>query len=139
MLERINLVATAVEKALDGSLPWLWNVVEEVSAVAVIATQAKVSCSTASSQTSKNQVFQSFVSADMVPLACHGIQDSSKPHQSRFALGDGSLTVAELMELDLKNPFFAFLSVCEIAKGNQKHADKVVHLAATMLFGGEQH
>jgi hypothetical protein len=72
----------------------------------------------------------------MVHLACHGIQDLTEPHRSHFSLTNGDLTVARLMETDLKHAFFAFLSACETARGDPKHADEVVHLASTMLFAG---
>lgn len=40
------------------------------------------------------------------------------------------------MQLNLKESFLAYLSACKTAKGNERHVDKVVHLAAMMLFAG---
>jgi CHAT domain-containing protein len=74
--------------------------------------------------------------ANIVHLACHGIQDASDATQSGFCLGDGRLTIANLMELKLDNAFLAFLSACETAKGDKKQPDQAMHLAAAMLFSG---
>jgi CHAT domain-containing protein len=79
-----------------------------------------------------------FTGADIVHLACHGVQDAKDALQSGFCLGDGRLTVAELMKLDLPSPFLAFLSACETAKGDRTLPDQTVHLAAAMLFCGFQ-
>jgi CHAT domain-containing protein len=46
------------------------------------------------------------------------------------------LPVSELMKLDLKGAFLAFLSACETAKGDRNQPDQAIHLAATMLFVG---
>jgi CHAT domain-containing protein len=136
MPENMKLLAIAVEKTLDHNLPPLHHVVEEANTVTMVATQARVLSSPVTNFKSKRELLEAFASAGMVHLACHGIQDSSEPHQSHFALSNGRLTVAELMELDLRNSFLAFLSACETAKGDTKHIDEVVHLAATMLFAG---
>jgi CHAT domain-containing protein len=53
-----------------------------------------------------------------------------------FCLSDGNLTVSRLMELDLKDAYFAFLSDCETAKGDEKQPDQIIHIAAAMLFVG---
>lgn len=44
--------------------------------------------------------------------------------------------VSELMNFDLKNALFAYLSACETAKGDSERPDQAVHLAAAMLFVG---
>jgi CHAT domain-containing protein len=74
--------------------------------------------------------------ANIVHLACHGIQDIGDATQSGFCLGDGRLTIAKLMELKLDDAFLAFLSACETAKGDKEQPDQAIHLAAAMLFSG---
>jgi CHAT domain-containing protein len=74
--------------------------------------------------------------ANIVHLACHGVQDVSDATQSGFCLGDGRLTIPKIMELRLDNVSLAFLSACETAKGDQNQPDQVMHLAAAMLFSG---
>jgi CHAT domain-containing protein len=75
-------------------------------------------------------------SSQVVHLACHGIQHQDEPHKSHFCLSTGNLAISELMEMNLKGAFLAYLSACETAKGDMKHADEAVHLAASMLFAG---
>ena len=75
--------------------------------------------------------------ASLVHLACHGQQDLQNPLESGFCLTDGErLTVSKLMQLKLKNAFFAFLGACETAKGDSTHSDQAIHLAAAMMFVG---
>jgi CHAT domain-containing protein len=74
--------------------------------------------------------------ANIVHLACHGVQDETNATQSGFCLGDGRLTILKLMELKLDHAFVAFLSACETAKGDKAQPDQAMHLAAAMLFSG---
>jgi CHAT domain-containing protein len=69
-------------------------------------------------------------------LACHGVQDQEDPLNSGFCLGDGKLTVSNLMVIKLEHAFLAFLSACETAKGDKNLPDQAIHLAAAMLFCG---
>jgi CHAT domain-containing protein len=73
---------------------------------------------------------------NFVHIACHGTQNAVNALSSGYCLSDGNLSVSHLMELDLKDTFFAFLSACETAKGDEKQPDQTVHLAAAMLFVG---
>jgi CHAT domain-containing protein len=72
----------------------------------------------------------------IVHLACHGIQDSTNPLDSAFALYDGKLKFHDLMSLSLDNAELAFLSACQTAAGDEKLPEEVVHLAAGMLVVG---
>jgi CHAT domain-containing protein len=132
--QEVSLLTVAVENS--PGMPRLPCVAEEARVIAQITNARSVSCGSGGDTMSKAELVTSLESANMVHLACHGIQHRAEPHKSHFCLGSGELTVSELMEVDLKNSFFAFLSACETAKGDQKHADEVVHLAATMLFTG---
>jgi CHAT domain-containing protein len=76
-------------------------------------------------------------SATLVHIACHGLQNPRQPLNSAFYLSDSSmLSVSDLMDLDLKDAYLAFLSACETAKGDSDQPDQAIHLAATMLFVG---
>jgi CHAT domain-containing protein len=130
--KQTTLLLLAAERAHDANLPHLQYVPEEVQNVLGAATHAHIP----SHLYNGPNVLESLSSANMVHLACHGIQDLTEPHRSHFSLTNGDLTVARLMETDLKHAFFAFLSACETARGDPKHADEVVHLASTMLFAG---
>jgi CHAT domain-containing protein len=74
--------------------------------------------------------------ASLVHMACHGQQDRNNPLESGFILSDGLLTVRQLMQLNLTEAYFAFLSACETAKGDVSQPDQNIHLAAAMLFAG---
>jgi CHAT domain-containing protein len=133
---KLSLIAVA--KTQNDELPTLWNVKQEVGYVRSTAEEAGVSIedSCMGRGTFINGVSESFQRANMAHIACHGIQDAESALSSGFCLVDGRLTVHHLMELDLKNAFFAFLSACETAKGDKDQPDQIVHLAAAMLFIG---
>jgi CHAT domain-containing protein len=133
-----QMVSIAVERAHDPALSPLPCVGRETRQIVDIATSSGVRTSSLPATVAKDEVIGAFQSANVVHLACHGIQDSGAPHESRFCLGSTDLAVSDLIRVDLPNAFFAFLSACDTAKGTQKHADEVVHLAATMLFAGFQ-
>jgi CHAT domain-containing protein len=118
----------------------LHNVDMEVNSVCDSAEKASLRVlTTRTTGTSTIQhAVSSITGADIVHLACHGVQDAKDALQSGFCLGDGRLTVAELMNLKLHSPFLAFLSACETAKGDKTLPDQTVHLAAAMLFCGFQ-
>jgi CHAT domain-containing protein len=127
----------AVESAQDPTLSILRKVRDEIAEVISSARQAgmrvKVDDETPSS---KIAVLGRLESAQFVHIACHGIQDYEVPVNSRFCMSDGSISVQDLMNLDLKKAFFGFLSACETAKGDREQPDQAIHLAATMMFVG---
>jgi hypothetical protein len=135
---RIGLVA--VMNACDPSLPTLLNVEEEISNVRDAAERASVSIDHSDSCIGDaavvTRVTEVFKSTNLVHIACHGNQNAAHALSSGFSLSDGSLSISRLMDLDLKDAFFAFLSACETAKGDEKQPDQTVHLAAAMLFVG---
>jgi CHAT domain-containing protein len=121
-------------------MPALDAVDQEVRSVCEAAEKARMrvlSTRTTGTSTIEHAV-SNFADADIAHLACHGVQDAKDALQSGFCLGDGRLTVAELMKLKLPSPFLAFLSACETAKGDKTLPDQTVHLAAAMLFCGFQ-
>jgi CHAT domain-containing protein len=131
-IDQVKLLLIAAEHAQE-SAPALHYVPQEIKSISTVAEQAHACAVFAEGSA---HAVASLPAANMAHFACHGTQDASEPHKSRFCLSDGSLSVSELMEVDLKDAFFAFLSACETAKGDTKHADEVVHLAASMLFAG---
>ncbi|EIN04386.1 hypothetical protein PUNSTDRAFT_146593 [Punctularia strigosozonata HHB-11173 SS5] len=74
--------------------------------------------------------------ANILHLACHGMQDPENPLESGFVMRDGILNIARLMGTPSPNALMAFLSACETAKGDKNQPDQTIHLAATMLFAG---
>jgi CHAT domain-containing protein len=71
-----------------------------------------------------------------VHLACHGKQDRKDPSNSRFAMNDKPVTLLNIMENDIPQVEFAFLSACHAARDDEKTSDEVIHLAASLQFSG---
>jgi CHAT domain-containing protein len=71
-----------------------------------------------------------------VHLACHGKQDHEQPYYSRFAMKDKPVTLLDIMEQDIPQAEFAFLSACHTAVGDEETPDEVIHLAAGLQFSG---
>jgi CHAT domain-containing protein len=128
-----SILLVPAGRAHDSSMPTLRCVEEEADNVHEIAARAGASTTTAVDLAG---VAASLQSASIAHIACHGIQHSREPHKSRFCLSDGNISISELMQLDLRGAFLAFLSACETAKGDWQHPDEAVHLAAAMLFVG---
>ena len=107
----------------------LYNISQRIGSVATLsrvqdqdATMAKVA-----EELQKNE---------FVHLACHGIPDPKQPFESGFALGDGLLKVENIMQYDLQNAQFTYLSACHTTVGDEESPDEVIHLAAAMQFAG---
>jgi CHAT domain-containing protein len=117
---------------------FLPNVVDEVNIVhgCFQAVQAKT-LSFHSAHTSPDELLSllKVTSANVLHMACHGVQDSD-PLKSSFRLRDGDLSIEDIMQLNLPNAVLAFLSACYTARGNRNAPDQAVHLAASMLFCG---
>ncbi|KAG1738395.1 CHAT domain-containing protein [Suillus paluster] len=79
---------------------------------------------------------QALQSNSWVHLACHGKQDLVQPFDSSFALRDKPLRLLDIIQAELENPEFAFLSACHTAVGDKNTPDEVIHLAAGMQFSG---
>ncbi|KAG1807942.1 CHAT domain-containing protein, partial [Suillus variegatus] len=71
-----------------------------------------------------------------VHLACHGKQDPMQPYNSHFVMKDEHLTLLDIMERDIPQAEFAFLSVCHTAVGDEETPDEVIHPAAGLQFSG---
>ena len=69
-------------------------------------------------------------------LACHGSQDPADPLNSAFALHDGHLSLADLMNTTSSTAELAFLSACQTAVGDPRIPEESMHLAAGMLAVG---
>jgi CHAT domain-containing protein len=137
--ETSKLLLIAAENSHSENLPTLWSVKQEISTVSDAARVAKLRVDVqhcASESATASQVAAALESANLVHIACHGMQSTTAPLESGFCLEDGRLTVQRLMDLDLKYAFFGFLSACETAAGDKEQPDQTIHLAAAMLFAG---
>jgi CHAT domain-containing protein len=134
----INLLLVSEPKAHQPGLPVLPGAVEELANVQEIVSALDKPIPTPQRMNSAtvSDLAVGLATANFVHLACHGIQNTMDALDSGFCLSDGELTVTKLMDLKLDHAFFAFLSACETAKGDEQQPDQVVHLAAAMLFSG---
>jgi CHAT domain-containing protein len=116
----------------------LWNIRKELECVESIATTKQFGHTVESipSAATVARVTNRIKPTNFVHLACHGVQDPTDALESGFYLRDGMLTISKLMDLKLDQPWFAYLSACETAKGDAEQPDQVMHLAAAMLFAG---
>lgn len=81
-------------------------------------------------------VLDGLAEADILHLACHGYHNLQSTLESGFIMHDKTLTITDLMRVNLPNSFLAFLSACETAKSAAAQQDQAIHLAAAMLFAG---
>jgi hypothetical protein len=113
--------------AVEHELELIQNIIESAGINIVANLRSKTTITT---------VLDNLSRANFVHLACHGVQARKDALQSSFLLGDGELTISKIMDLKLDKPFFAYLSACETAHGDDEQPDQVMHLAAAMLFAG---
>jgi CHAT domain-containing protein len=133
----ISLALIAEKCAQEPNLNVIPQVNIELEQVMVAAQSSQVQLShRITGSTTVGGVSTAIKDANVIHLACHGIQDPNDATKSGFCLGDGRLTIEHLMDLSVANPFLAFLSACETAKGDINQPDQVMHLAAAMLFCG---
>jgi CHAT domain-containing protein len=135
-----HIALVGAQKAQDSSLPILWSIQAEIDAVVGTCKQGQISVDAVCIEgpTSTERVVESLKRAAFAHIACHGIQNASNALSSGFHLSQCVLTVSQLVEVDLKNAFVAFLSGCETAKGDEKQSDQTVHPTAAMLFVGSR-
>jgi CHAT domain-containing protein len=137
----IDMLLVAEDCAKNLTMGRLASVRKEIRCIEAIAKAKQFgrSVDVISSGATVHQVAERVKSAGFLHLACHGIQDQTNALESGFYLSDGKLTISKLMELELDQPWLAYLSACETAKGDAKQPDQVMHLAAAMLFAGFKH
>jgi CHAT domain-containing protein len=127
--------AIYADSGVNGGHTHIPEVIKEVKTAAQILTSYLASVNLNENNASKAEsMFEHASETHILHLACHGHQHEN-PLESSFALKH-PLTISDLMKLDLKNAMLAYLSACETAKGDEKHLDQAVHLAASMLFCG---
>jgi CHAT domain-containing protein len=84
----------------------------------------------------KKRVTEGMENFSWLHLACHGIQDRGKPIKSAVILEDGQLTLEEIINLNLPNAEFAFLSAGRTATVDEGLPDEAVHIAGGMMLAG---
>jgi CHAT domain-containing protein len=112
-----KLLLVAAKHTADARLPPLRKVKVETRNICSVVERAGVQYAALSKSVSKTvEATAALPAANLVHIACHGLQHTSEPLKSAFHLSDADvLPVSELMKLDLKGAFLAFLSACETA------------------------
>jgi hypothetical protein len=72
-------------------------------------------------------------------FSCHGSQSLREPDRGALHLHDGSLTIPQIMRLQLPNPALAYLSACDTSRGGTEIPDEAITLAAALQIAGYQH
>jgi CHAT domain-containing protein len=100
------LLVTAKHTA-DALLPPLGKVEVETGDICSVVEKAGVQYAASSQSVSKTEEARAALpAANLVHIACHGLQHVSEPLKSAFHLSDHDvLSVSHLMELDLKDAF----------------------------------
>jgi CHAT domain-containing protein len=133
---KAGLTALLVAEPRAPNCKTLEHAVREIESVAGIFPQ-EIATTRFTSGTSVAAVSARLAAgASILHLACHGRHDGEDPFRNAFKLGDGDLTFAELVRLRLDAAFFAYLSACETAKGDDTQPDQAMHLAASLFFAG---
>lgn len=132
----LHLALVAEKRAHDLALQAIPGVEKELRDVAAVAELSNIQVCQMSHPTTVAETCSIMQDANIVHLACHGVQDDNDATQSGFCLGDGRLTISNMIELKIDHAFLAFLSACETAKGDSQQPDQAIHLAAAMLFSG---
>jgi CHAT domain-containing protein len=109
---------------------------KELSTVAsIFGSQA---CQLIDSQATVDNVMKKIQSSSWLHLACHGHQDPSDPLKSGLILYDGKLDLAEILNMDLPQAKFVYLSACDTAMGDSKLTNEAMHLAGGFIAAGFQ-
>ncbi|CAG8650008.1 206_t:CDS:2, partial [Acaulospora colombiana] len=87
-------------------------------------------------EATRPRVTEEMKECNWLHLACHGVQNASRPTKSALLLDDGHLTLEEIIKLSLPKAEFAFLSACQTTAGDEQLSEEAVHIAGGMLLAG---
>ena len=139
-IQRISGAArllTVSQPATPGQNP-LPGTVDEVEAIHTLRGQADRLHITRldREEATVTTVLEQMKGCNWIHLACHGVQNSTRPIDSAFYLADNPLTLKEIMKQSFTHTELAFLSACQTAKGDSDLPEEAIHLAAGMLMAG---
>ncbi|KAH7887150.1 TPR-like protein [Phlebopus sp. FC_14] len=112
------------------------SAVTELASVAKALSPVSSFTSLTEGDATTDKVTDALGRSQWLHLACHGIPNRKQPFESSFALRDGPLTVKKIIQCELQNPEFAFLSACHTMVGDESSPDEAIHLAAAVQFAG---
>ena len=83
-----------------------------------------------------SRVSEELSKTQWVHLACNILLDEDQPLKTAFSLHDGSLTIQHLIQCELDDPEFAYLSASHTAIEDKRIPDEAMHLASGMMCAG---
>jgi CHAT domain-containing protein len=87
-------------------------------------------------QANVDAVTQALDRHPILHFACHGVAEPVSPMESRLELGDGSLTLRDLLARRLPRTRIAVLSACDTSVSGQTLPDEVVSLPTGLAQAG---
>jgi CHAT domain-containing protein len=132
-LAAIGVTKTTVDLGVWPDLP---SVDQELGRVATVF--GNHSQKLQDSQASIANVVDAMKSSAWLHLACHGEQDPEDPFNSGLILYDGKLSLEQILNIDLPQAKFVYLSACETAMGDGKLQNEAMHMAGGFLVAGFQ-
>ncbi|KIJ63684.1 hypothetical protein HYDPIDRAFT_41081 [Hydnomerulius pinastri MD-312] len=124
-----SFLAIGQEEGLPG-------VAAEAGLVRGLVPDSAAFSSVSGEETTRDSVLAALHQHRWVHIACHGEPDPNQPYLSNFIMRDKPLTLLDIIEADVPEHEFAFLSACHTAQGDDSTPDEVIHLAAGLQFSG---
>jgi CHAT domain-containing protein len=87
-------------------------------------------------QATINNVVEAMKSSAWLHLACHGHQDPVDALKSGLMLYDGKLELGQILDIDLPQAKFVYLSACETAMGDNKLSNEAMHMVGGFIAAG---
>lgn len=122
-------VALAKEALLPGTAKEVQHIMKHAQGSSIV--------SLLESEATRQRVSEAMKDCSWVHFACHGMQNNTNPTDSCLLLAaNSSLTLLDIIKLQLQNAELAFLSACETATGDMNLEEEAIHIAAGMLLAG---
>ncbi|KAF8987642.1 CHAT domain-containing protein [Cyathus striatus] len=132
-----SYITTLISQANTPGMPLIPNTEKEVKNIKNILNESEIDILTLEGETATVEaVSQAISTHSWVHFACHGTQNSSNPLNSAFHVHDGLLTISKIIQVDIQEADFAFLSACETSSVNKEFPDEALHISAAMLNAG---
>jgi hypothetical protein len=115
------------------------NVTGEIKVILERAIKARVAATgLVSDRATPSTVLEGLRGSQLAHFACHGALETGKPFEASFELHEGErLTLLEIVQSQLPDAEFAFLSCCHAAEITADSvSDETLHLTAAMQYCG---
>ncbi|QUQ63682.1 CHAT domain-containing protein [Kutzneria sp. CA-103260] len=93
----------------------------------------------ANQEATRGDVLAALPQATWTHFACHARADHAAPSTGGLCLYDGTLTIPEIVRLDLADAELAYLSACSTADRSPEHIEESINLASAFHLAGFRH